>query len=234
MQPLITVGENLWVHEDTMTFIAGTQLRLRMTVAKLADGGLWVHSPTKLTVELKSNIDTLGPVDFIVGPSNGHNLWLLEWHSAYPKAELHVSAGIPKKIGLQKHQVLDENFDNCWSKDFAHIYLDGASFFNESVFLHLASKSLIVTDLIQNHSDPKPSGLPGLFTRLLFEPLGFKGICVAPPLKWGFMIKNKQSYAAAIRNIQDWDFERIIVTHGDIIEKNAKQTFSELCNRFLT
>ena len=233
MQALVKLGDNLWVHEDTMSFVASTQLRLRMTIVKLADGGLWIHSPTKLCTELQTEIEALGTVHCIVEASNGHTLWLLEWHQAYPKAKLYVSAGIPQKVSIKQYQVLNEKFDNIWHEDLAHTYLDGAAFFSESVFLHHASKSLIVTDLIQNHSDPRPSGIPGLFCRLVFEPLGFKGACVAPPLKWGFMIKNKSAYASAIRNIQNWDFENIIVTHGDIIEKGAKQVFAELCQRFL-
>ncbi len=233
MQQLKKVGENLWVHEDTMSLVANTQLRLRMCIAKLADGGLWVHSPTALTPELKAEIATLGMVNFIIGPSNGHHLWIRDWLEVYPNASVHVSAGIPKKVALKNYQILDESHENIWHPDLAHIYLPGASMFSESVFLHKATRSMLVTDLIQNHSDPSPSGLPGFITRFVFEPLGFKGMCVAPPLKLSFIIKDKKGFASAIRKILDWDFERIIVTHGDMIEKNAKQVFSELCERFL-
>jgi len=233
MQQLEKLGENLWVHEDTMSLVANAQLRLRMCIVKLLNGGLWIHSPTALSPELKAEVETLGTVDFIIGPSNGHNLWLRDWHEAYPNAAVYVSAGIPKKVPLKSYQILDESYDNIWHADLAYLYLPGVPFFNESVFLHQTTKSLLVTDLIQNHSDPRPPGLPGFITRFVFKPLGFKGICVAPPLKLGFMIKDKKSFAAAIRKISDWEFERIIVTHGDIIEKNAKQVFLELCERFL-
>lgn len=233
MRLLKKLAENLWIHEDTMSLVANTQLRLRMCIVKLLNGELWVHSPTILSPELRAEVDTLGMVNFIIGPSNGHNLWLQDWHEAYPNASLHVSAGIPKKVALKSYQILDESHENIWHADLVHLYLAGAPFFNESVFLHQTTKSLLVTDLLQNHSDPKPPGLPGFITRFVFEPLGFKGICVAPPLKLGFVIKDKKGFASAIRKISDWEFERIIVTHGDIIEKNAKQVFSQLCQRFL-
>ena len=183
MQQLKKLGENLWIHENTMPLIVGTRLRLRMTIVKLADGALWIHSPTALSPELKTAVEQLGPVTYIIGPSNGHNLWLQEWQEAYPKATLYVSAGIPKKLALKNYQILDEFHDNIWHEDLQHAYLQGASFFNESVFLHLASRSLLVTDLIQNHSDQRPAGIPGFITRFVFEPLGFKGFCIAPPLK---------------------------------------------------
>ncbi|MCJ8272357.1 MAG: DUF4336 domain-containing protein, partial [Psychrosphaera sp.] len=86
------IGEQIWAHEDVMA-LAGLQLRLRMTIVKLQDGRLWLHSPTKLSPELKQSIDELGEVAFIVGAGNGHNTWLSTWENAYPSAELYVSDG---------------------------------------------------------------------------------------------------------------------------------------------
>ena len=226
------IGEGIWVHEDAMS-LAGTQLRLRMTVVKLANGGLWVHSPTALSPELLEETEKLGSVSFIVGASNGHNIWLREWQNAFPDAVLYVSSGIPKKLKLTNYQVLDESNGNIWKEDLVREYMPGVPFFSESVFLHDKTKSLIVSDLIQNHCDKRPSGLAGLLTKYIFEPIGFKGMCVAPPLKIGFMIKDKPNFVLFIKRIQNRDFERIIVTHGDIIESNAKQVFASLCERFL-
>ena len=90
------LGENIWVHEDVMS-LAGSKLRLRMTIVKLLSGNLWVHSPTALSSELKKKIEALGSVKFIVGPNNGHNIWLSEWQDAFPDAALFVTPGIPKK-----------------------------------------------------------------------------------------------------------------------------------------
>jgi Domain of unknown function (DUF4336) len=227
-----TLADDIWVHEDTMA-LAGTQLRLRMTIIKLADGSLWLHSPTQLSPQLKADIEQLGPVSCIVGASNGHNLWLQQWQQAFPEARLYVSAGIVKKLQLSQYQLLDESFDNIWQQDVDIEHMQGVPFFNESVFLHKKTRSLIVTDFIQNHSDERATGRAGLISRFILEPLGFKGICVAPPLKMGFMIKDKPAFAASIQALQEWDFERIIVTHGDIIEQDAKLLLNNLCQRFL-
>lgn len=226
------IGEGIWAHENAMS-LAGTQLRLRMTIVKLADGGLWVHSPTALSPELMAEIEKLGSVRFIVGASNGHNIWLCEWQNAYPDAVLYVSGGIPKKLKLTNYQLLDESNNNMWEEDLTREYMPGVPFFNESVFFHEKSKSLIVTDLIQNHSDERPSGLSESVAKFIFELIGFKGVCVAPPLKMGFMIKDKPSFVSFIKKVQMWDFTRIVVTHGDIIDLNAKKVFDGLCERFL-
>lgn len=226
------LGDGIWVHEDAMS-LGGTQLRLRMTVVQLEGGDLWVHSPTALTAELRQELDQLGRIGFIVGPNNGHNTWLLEWQTAFPDAELYVSAGIPERVKIQNYTVLDTSQENIWQQDLDREYMNGARIFDEWVFLHRKTKSLILTDLIQNHSDERPGGWAGFMTRFVLEPIGFKGICLAPPFRFGFMIRDKAGFAAFIKKIQSWDFNRIVVTHGDIIEADAQQVFKDLTDRFL-
>ncbi len=52
------IGQNIWVHDDAMS-LAGKQLGLRMTIVKLSNGGLWVHSPTALSPELLEKVEEL-------------------------------------------------------------------------------------------------------------------------------------------------------------------------------
>ena len=226
------LGKDIWFHDDVMN-LAGKPLGLRMTIVKLSSGGLWVHSPTALSSELIDELKELGSVSAIVAASNGHNIWLREWQDAFPDATVYVSAGIPKKLKLTNYQVLGESNESIWGEDLDREFMLGVPLFSESVFYHKATKSLIVTDLIQNYPDERPAGFAGFVTKFLFEPVGFKGACVAPPLKLGFMIKDKANFALFIERILDWDFERIIVTHGDVIEANAKKVFSGLCERFI-
>jgi hypothetical protein len=226
------LGESIWVHEDAMS-LGPTRLRLRMTVVKLDGGDLWVHSPTALTTGLKEQLQGIGSIKAIVGPNNAHNIWLSEWHTAFPDAELYISSGIPKKINLAHYQLLDRPWQNIWQEDLDHECTIGVPFFDESVFLHRKTASLIVTDLIQNHSDARPSGLAGLLTRFILEPIGFKRKCLAPPLKLGFMIKDKPQFKSFIEKLRTWEFVRIVVTHIDIIETDAKEIFLELTERLL-
>lgn len=44
----------------------------RMTVAKLSDGSLWVHSPVELDEPLRAALGELGPVAHIVSPNYEH------------------------------------------------------------------------------------------------------------------------------------------------------------------
>ncbi len=42
------------------------------------------------------------------------------------------------------------------------------------------------------------------------------------------MIRDRTAFDASIRKILEWEFDRIIVGHGEIIETEAKRRISEL------
>ena len=229
-----TLGEDLWAIEDTMQLAGGT-LRLRMTIVRLVDGRLWVHSPVHLSPDCRAEIDSLGTVGVIVGPNNAHNLWLKEWSEAYPNAEVWLSPGIPAKLKIARYSLLGDNGQvNPWPDDFDAAYMGNVPFFNETVFLHKASRSLLVTDIVQNHSDPMPGGLAGFIRRFVLEPIGFRGMCLAPPLKLSFVVKDRPAFEAFILKVRCWQFDRIVVTHGDVITDDAQAVFRTLTHRFVT
>src|SRR5690606_19387117 len=66
----------------------------RMTVVRLAGGGLFVHSPTPLVPALRDAIDALGPVRWIIGPNRIHYWWIPQWRAAYPEADIYLAPRI--------------------------------------------------------------------------------------------------------------------------------------------
>ncbi|MFV2089971.1 MAG: DUF4336 domain-containing protein [Pseudomonadales bacterium] len=221
--------EDVWTHEDEIR-LGGAPLYLRMTIVRLSNGKLWVHSPTPISDELVRETSELGDVAWIVGPNNAHNLFLRDWVSAFPEAELVVSNGIPKKLKLKDgFTLMGADFDNVWAQDLDRIFMPGVSFFDESVFLHRKSKSLILTDYIQNHE----GGEKNFVQKFVLGPIGFKGICIAPPLKMGFMHKDKAGFRESIKRIKQWQFDRVVVAHGDIIEEDAMAIVDRVSERFM-
>lgn len=57
-----------------------------MTVARLADGTLWVHSPIAPDKDLLSAIDGLGPVAWLIAPNSLHCRHIADWQAIYPGA----------------------------------------------------------------------------------------------------------------------------------------------------
>ncbi len=107
----------------------------------------------------------------------------------------------------------------------------GVQFFGECVFLHRASRSLIVTDSVQNHTGPTHRGFGAILNKLMLQPLGFKNICVAPPLRLKMVVKNPDAMRAFVKRVQSWDFDRVIVTHGDVIDVDAKAVLERICQK---
>ena len=58
----------------------------RMTVIKLADGALFVHSPKLLYAQIRISLDRLGPVRAIVVPSKAHHSFVADYVQEYPRA----------------------------------------------------------------------------------------------------------------------------------------------------
>ena len=65
----------IYIDEIPLRFF-GMQLGTRMTIIRLKNGKLFLHSPTKLSPKLIEKINNLGKVAFIVAPNKLHHLFL--------------------------------------------------------------------------------------------------------------------------------------------------------------
>ena len=83
-----SLGANIWDHEMPIQF-GGIPLWHRMTVIRLTNGGLVVHSPTRLDLASQEEFQKLGPIVAIIAPSWWHDLYLREYLNTYPNAKLY-------------------------------------------------------------------------------------------------------------------------------------------------
>ena len=67
--------QDLWCCYADQSF-KGMNMGCRMTVARLPDGTLWVHSPLAPTPALQAHLRSLGIVAFVVAPNRMHHLHL--------------------------------------------------------------------------------------------------------------------------------------------------------------
>lgn len=222
----------MWVHEDSMAMF-GTRLALRMTIVKLADDSLWMCTPTPHNPQLQNRVATMGELKYIVASSNGHNLFLEDWHGAFPDAAVYVAAKIPnKRPNLKSYTLLRDMDVFPWQADVETLPMDGVPLFDEHMFYHGRSKTLLVTDFIQNYTGIEQKGLGTIITKLILEPIGFKGKCLAPPLKTKLAVKDRKALRASLDRLWNLDIERVVPAHGDILEQDAKQDIRRLCQRF--
>ena len=95
-EPLIAHGDGLWTAPRAHT-ILGLTIGTRMSVVRLAGGGLWLHSPVALDGQTRNALDALGPVRFLVAPNRFHHTYLPQARDAYPQAKIFGAPGLADK-----------------------------------------------------------------------------------------------------------------------------------------
>jgi hypothetical protein len=91
----------------------------------------------------------------------------------------------------------------------------------EVVFCHQESHTLMVADLVQAADSGRP-----LLTRLVKRLTGtYERPGLPLPFRFGF--RDKGAAWASLERILSWDFDRIVLCHGPIVESGGKDVFRE-------
>ena len=124
---LAATGKELWVETRRLRF-AGVETGTRMTIARLADGGLFVHSPVALDARTREAVDALGPVRAIVAPSRFHHLYVGQWARAYPDAPIYACPGLERKRPeLPWRGVLGDEAAPEWRGELEQVFFSARS-----------------------------------------------------------------------------------------------------------
>jgi hypothetical protein len=214
-EPLEQLDPNLWVASRPLPLWAG-DVGTRMTVIRLRGGDLFLHSPVSLDPALRGALDRIGRVRWVVGPSKVHHFFLGDYVRAWPEAELCGAPGLcDKRPDLRFQRVLGAAPVSGWGDELRHHLFGGAPRLNEIVFLHRGSRTLLLTDLAFN---VQPG--PGNRARILHWLLGATGR-FGPHRLVRSMIRDRAAARASLATILGWDFERVIVTHGEVLERGG-------------
>jgi hypothetical protein len=106
-----------------------------------------------------------------------------------------------------------------WAGEIDQVLVQGTRIMREVAMFHRASRTAILVDLIENFTD----ATPGIGGALKFW---FKTVLrmwnnprPAPEYRMGW--SDRAAAAQSLRRILAWDFERIVLSHGDLIERDA-------------
>jgi hypothetical protein len=95
---LRSLAPDLWVADRPFKLpLRLGDIGCRVTVIRLADGSLFLHSTVPLDADLRAALDELGPVRAIVAPSKAHHLFVGDYVGGYPHAKLRGAPGLPEK-----------------------------------------------------------------------------------------------------------------------------------------
>lgn len=208
----------------------GTKFDARMTVIRLASGELMLHSPCEITVAMAEEISTIGPVAHIVAPGNFHHLYVATAQAAFPAARTWICPGVERRHpGLKYDGVLGDVALADWASEIDQVLVHGTRIMREVAMFHRASRTLILVDLIENFTDATPhtgGALKFWFKYLLHM---WNNPRPAPEYRIGW--SDRQAAAKSLRRILAWDFQRIVLSHGDLIERAAHEVATKAWSR---
>jgi hypothetical protein len=213
---LTPFAEDVWVEVRGAKFF-GVECGTRMTVVRLASGGLFVHSPVALDDATRRAVDDLGEVRAVVAPSLFHHLHVGAWMKAYPKATYGACPGLEwKRPDLAFSCVVADEPLEAWSGDLKQVYFSSRRE-NEVVFFHPKSRTMICSDALLNLSQHAEIG-----TRLVARLMGNK----APGAGWPerLMIRDRAVARRQADRILDWDIDKIVLAHGTLVSGDGRET----------
>jgi len=199
-------------------FLRRYDFSTRMTVIRLSDGSLFLHSPIRLDDGLRRELDELGEVRAIVAPNKAHHLFVGDCCAAYPNAKLYGALGLPlKRKDLNFAGMLGDEPRPEWRGDIEQRTVRGMPMLNEVAFFHPSSRTLILTDLVFNVSKDRLWGIP-----IVSHLMGARGR-FGPHRFVRWMIRDQQAARESLGFIMRWDFDRVIVAHGDVLGSGGHQ-----------
>ena len=198
----------------------------RMIVIRLRDGSLWINSPLVSSEDDADELRRLGPVRYLVSPTPLHSWRVKDSAKFFPDAECWGPPSVRNNRGEFPH-TLNDRPPLGWSDDLDQLVFRGSFVSNEVYFLHMASRTAILGDFIQRY--PMRPG-----NRLYNTSMKMLGV-----LNGGVPIDVKLTFAggfargrASLAKLLAWDFDKLILAHGDCVEHDAK-TFVSRAFSFL-
>lgn len=221
MLKLIKLDENIW-YSDQILSNGLISFGIRMVVVKLSSGGLLLHSPIDLDASLIDELRIKGEVKYIIAPNFFHHVYAKAAKDLYPNAQLFISYGLERKIkDLEYYAFLSEE-EQRWSNDLDLICIQGMPKLNEFVFYHKSTSTLICSDFVFNIQKET-----NFCMKLLWKFAGtYKNF--GQSRIWRFMVQDKEQMIKSVKRVLNWDFKRIVMAHGEIIDFTNDQLLEVL------
>ena len=219
--PIVEVEENLWTATGTLP---GMALKRVMTLVRLQDGRVVIHSAIALDDQAMEKIEAWGTPSVLLVPNSFHRLDAPAYRARYPDLEVFCPKGSRRKI----EDVVPVNgdydaFEGDQSLTLEH--LDGVRAAEGVMVVRSASgTTLVFNDAFFNM--PHGSGFAGLFFRYVTGSTG--GPRVTRLFRW-LALKDKAAFRAHLERLAATpQLVRIIVSHHEPITERPAETLLEV------
>jgi len=195
----------------------------RMTIVRLQDNRLVVYSAIALDEAEMRALEAFGEPSFLIVPNDIHRMDAKIWKDRYPQLCVVAPAGVQEQV--EEVVPVTETSPDFGDPLVGFVTVPGTREHEAALVVKTWSgTTLVVNDLIWNIDDR-----PG-FGGLLFRLMGFTGHEPRiPPIVELREIKDKQALRA---QLEHWasipDLNRIIVSHGEIVSRDAPGVLQRL------
>ena len=236
LNTLKPIGANIWTVDGPDIRFYGIPFSTRMTVIRLENGDVMLHSPTKICDDLRDEVAALGPVKHLISPNWIHYAYIGEWAAAFPEAVAWASPNVKNRAKKAK---IDIRFDHDlgneapaeWSGQVDQMLAEGSKIHQEVVFFHRTSGTLILTDLIENFES---AAIP-----FWFRPIARLAGVMDPDGKmpldmWMTFRKQRLKLRACVEQMIGWNPGYIVLAHGRCYDENCVAELRRAFQRALT
>jgi hypothetical protein len=215
LDTLKPVADGVYIADSELPGLTGTIFPVRMIIIRLPGGSLLIYSPTRFIDGLRAELNRLGEVRHLA-PSTAHWLFVGQWQARYPQATTWAAPGLrdrsgPRRQGLRLDRDLPADAPPEWAKEIALVMIEGAFGYREAALFHRPTRTLALTDLVQNL---EPAHLP-LAARPVPRLLGITAPHGGTPVHLRALLYPRRAHVLnAAHRLLALEPERVIFAHG--------------------
>ena len=213
------LADNLWILPYPLRLLGG-DLRRNVTIVRLTSNELVIHSTGPFTPGEVAAVSRLGKPGWLLDAMLRHDTFARHGRQSFPGIPYLAPDGFGKNVGFVTEPLTPAPAN--WDSELSVLRLEGLPSIQEHVFVHHPSRTLIVADLLFNFGAEA-----SLWTRFLVRcAVGSKH---HPGMSRPFRlaIKDQDAFRHSLDILNGWDFDRIIVGHGQIIETDGQRLLAE-------
>jgi hypothetical protein len=212
------VADHLWIRRYPLVLL-GTRIGRVVTVIRLRTGRLLIHSTAAFANEDVAAIRRLGEPGWLLEATLFHDTFARHGQTAFPDLPYLAPEGFGR---LAQVCALPLVAPGEWDGELELLPLNGMPKVRETALYHRPSRTLVVADLVFNFGPATPA-----WTRLFMRCAG--GLKCAPGMSRFFrmMIRDRHAFQQSLQRLMQWDFDRLIVAHGEVIETGAKEKLKQ-------
>lgn len=225
---LTQVTDDIWVYDDAPISAAGMPIPIRMTIIRLGDGGLLLHSPTRYSQAVAAQLEKLGRIRFLLAPNIAHWMFLRGWQKGLPETQTFAPPGLADRAQVRQSRLrIDRELEGPapveWARELEIVHI-AASMFREIELFDRRSRTLILTDLVQNLD---PDSLPPL-ARFAANFAGNTLPNGKAPIHLRLLLRlGGRSVRTAGQRLLSLAPERVIFAHGDWFASEGTRRLAE-------